>query len=264
MTPSFLDKILAATRERVAVSKNQTPREELENKPLYAKQRRPFREALERAKPFAIIAELKKASPSKGLLCPDFDVQKLARFYEDNGASALSVLTEPDYFLGTLGNLEIARRETALPLLRKDFIIDPYQLHEARSAGADCVLLIAAALSSQELKALVGQSHGLGLQVLVEVHDSAELEQSHDCGADIFGVNNRNLKTFNVSLETSLQLAGLMPQGACRISESGLKTRADLAMLARSGYCGFLIGETLVTSDDPGAMLQELLGGKSQ
>jgi indole-3-glycerol phosphate synthase len=264
MTATVLDKILAAARRRAAAAKDLTPERALEAAPLFHEPRRGFRAALERARPFAVIAELKKASPSKGLLCPDFDPARIARAYEDNGAAALSVLTEPEFFLGGLENLGAARRETGLPLLRKDFIVDPYQLAEARAAGADCVLLIAAALSSKDLESFTRRAHELELDVLVEVHNAGELEQARDCGADIFGVNNRNLKTFEVSIETSLRLAELLPARACRISESGLKTRADLDTLHGAGFTGFLIGETLVASGDPGRALQHLLGGISQ
>ena len=260
---TFLDKILAAKRREVESLKKEIPVSALERRPLYQELRRPFRQALERAAPFAIIAELKKASPSKGLLCPDFDVATLARQYQAGGAAALSVLTEREYFLGGLENLEIARAQTGLPLLRKDFLFEEYQLHEARAAGADCVLLIVAALPKEQLDTLVSRAHDLDLEVLVEVHDAPELDLARDCGADIIGVNNRNLKSFEVSLETSLQLAQSMPAHTCSISESGLRTHEDLRKLADAGYSGFLIGETLVTSGDPGRTLQQLLGGNA-
>ena len=258
---TFLDQILSAKRREVETLKTTAPARALEKMPLYQAPRRPFRQALELAAPFAVIAELKKASPSKGLLCPDFDVARLAQQYERNGAAALSVLTEREFFLGRLENLEIARACTRLPVLRKDFIFDEYQLHEARAAGADCVLLIVAALSEKQLENLASQAHSLALQVLVEVHDARELDQALGCGADMIGVNNRSLKTFEVSLETSFALAADMPENACFISESGLKTPADLQALSRAGYKGFLIGETLVASGDPGAALHHLLGG---
>ena len=258
----ILDKILAAKREEVSQLKKQVPLNALRERPLYGAPRRSFREALEQAGPPAVIAELKKASPSKGLLRPDFDVAHLCRAYTDNRAAALSVLTEKNFFLGGLENIEAARACSPLPLLRKDFIFDPYQLHEARAAGADALLLIAVMLEKSLLEDLAAQTRELNLQTLVEVHDEADLEKAAPCGADVFGVNNRNLKTFDVALENSLRLAPLFPKQTCKISESGIKDHADIQRLLDAGYTGFLIGESLVTAQDPGAALRRLISPK--
>ena len=207
----------------------------------------------------AIIAELKKASPSKGLIRADFPVAELARELEFAGAAALSVLTEEQYFQGSLHNLRIASQATRLPCLRKDFIVDEFQLLEARANGADAVLLIAAALKQSELVGLTRRSSQLNLDVLCEVHDGDELQRALDAGCDLIGVNNRNLHTFQVDLNTSLKLAERMPAGVMKVAESGIESGEDIARLRQAGYDAFLIGESLMRSTSPGEALRGLL-----
>jgi indole-3-glycerol phosphate synthase len=211
----------------------------------------------------AIIAEIKKASPSRGLIRADFDAEWIARRYQAGGAAALSVLTEEPYFQGSLRNLELASAAVSLPCLRKDFMVDEYQMVEARAHCADAVLLIAAALTDAELKRFSDFAHGIDLDVLVEVHTSRELERVVDTlgedGADAIGVNNRNLKTFEVRLETSIELVEEMPSGVLRVAESGISNGDDVARLRASGFDCFLIGESLMRQADPGAGLAELL-----
>lgn len=213
----------------------------------------------------SIIAEIKKASPSKGLIRKDFDVEWLARRYQAGGAAALSVLTDEPFFQGSLRNLELASAAVALPCLRKDFTVDEYQIVEARAHGADAILLIVAALSNAELKRFALAARGLELDVLVEVHTADELDRVLDAlgenGANAVGVNNRNLKTFEVRLETSLELAERIPASVVRVAESGISTADDLARLRAAGFEAFLIGESLMRQADPGAALGALLAG---
>jgi indole-3-glycerol phosphate synthase len=213
----------------------------------------------------AIIAEIKKASPSKGLIREDFDVAWLARTYQGGGAAALSVLTDEPYFRGSLRNLEIASATTNLPCLRKDFTVDEYQILEARAHCADAILLIAAALTGTELKQFAAAAHDHALDVLVEVHTASELDAVLDTlgdnGADAIGVNNRDLKTFEVRMETSLELADRIPPTVVRVAESGIATSEDLDRLRTAGFHAFLIGESLMRQPDPGAALSALLAG---
>lgn len=220
--------------------------------------RRDFTEALLN-RPTAIIAEIKKASPSKGLLQENFNPALIAQTYEKGGAACLSVLTDTQYFQGKLADLEEARGATRLPALRKDFTIDPVQIYEAAAHGADAVLLIAAILTERELRNLRELAETLRLAVLVEVHNEDELTRALDSGAALIGVNNRNLDTFEVSLETSLRLAERIPPQIIRVSESGIFTRADIDALKRAGFQAFLIGESLMKADDPAASLQKLI-----
>jgi indole-3-glycerol phosphate synthase len=206
-----------------------------------------------------VIAELKKASPSKGLIRGDFDVASLAVELEEAGAAALSVLTNERYFQGSLENLEIASQATRLPCLRKDFIIDEFQLQEARAHRADAVLLIVAALTQAELVNLHRRADELELDVLCEVHDAAELQRALDAGCETIGVNNRDLRTFRVDLNTSLQLARLMPPGVVKVAESGIETGDDIASLREVGFDAFLIGESLMRAPRPGEALRQLL-----
>jgi indole-3-glycerol phosphate synthase len=222
---------------------------------------RKFAEALRRHHP-AIIAEIKKASPSKGLLQPDFHPALLAHSYEEGGAACLSVLTDRQYFQGNLHDLEAARAAVNLPVLRKDFTIDRVQIFEAAAHGADAILLIAAILEVHELTAFRELAASLGLAALVEVHDSEELAKAIDSGAEIIGVNNRNLDTFEVSLDTSLRLSFQMPSNVIRVSESGIYTRADIELLSGAGFNAFLIGESLMKSNDAAASLRSLLSEK--
>jgi indole-3-glycerol phosphate synthase len=209
----------------------------------------------------AVIAELKKASPSKGLIRAEFDVRALAAELEAGGAAALSVLTDTEYFQGSLENLRVASEASALPCLRKDFIVDEFQILEARAYGADAILLIVAGLSDAELSALGGAARGMGLDVLCEVHDEVELRRALDAGFETIGVNNRNLKTFVVDLETSVRLSALMPEHVLRVAESGIESSADVAKLKAAGFGAFLVGEQLMRAERPGVELARLITG---
>jgi indole-3-glycerol phosphate synthase len=220
---------------------------------------RNFRAALLSHSP-AIIAEIKKASPSRGLLAADFDPPSIARAYELGGAACLSVLTDQPYFQGNLNHLALAREAVGLPVLRKDFTLHRVQILEAAANQADAILLIAAVLSSHQLRDLREFADSLGLASLVEVHDEIELDRAIDSGAEIIGVNNRNLESFEVTLETSLRLGARMPSSAIRVSESGIRNKADIDLLRAAGYSVFLVGETLMRSQAPDAALKELLG----
>jgi len=263
---TFLATILASTRATLAAAKADIPLSELERR---AQQHRPrgWAAALRShaTKGPAVIAELKKASPSKGLIRAAFDPAWLARRYRNGGAVALSVLTDEPYFQGSLRNLELASEATPLPCLRKDFIIDEYQIVEARAHRADAILLIAAALSSSDLERFTQAAHSLSLDVLVEVHTADELDLVLDSlgesGADAIGVNNRDLKTFEVSQETSLALVHRIPASVVRVTESGISTPEDIAHLRGAGFHAFLIGESLMRQPDPGVALSELLQG---
>lgn len=211
-----------------------------------------------------IIAELKKASPSRGLIRADFDPVALAEAYARNGAVALSVLTDEKYFQGKLAYLDQIRARVDLPLLRKDFVVDPYQIRESRARGADAILLIVAALSRSELADLHTEAGEAGLASLVEVHSEEELDAAVEIGAKIIGINNRDLRTFEVSLETTRRLAPKLPRGVIAVSESGIRKRADLLDLARHGISCFLIGEQLMSADDPGRRLAALLSGEGE
>ena len=258
--PTKLEEIIAATRERVAVAKASADLRAL-GEAAERHQPRGFREGLQRTagSDIAVIAELKKASPSKGLIRADFPVAELAQELEKAGASALSVLTDERFFQGSLENLEIASQATRLPCLRKDFIIDEFQLLEARAYRADAVLLIVAALTQTELVNLHRRATQLDLDVLCEVHDRAELQRALDAGCETIGVNNRNLHTFRVDLNTSLQLAGLIPSGVIKVAESGIETGDDIAALRNAGFDAFLIGESLMRAPHPGEALRQLL-----
>jgi indole-3-glycerol phosphate synthase len=218
---------------------------------------RGFGEALRSRKP-AIIAEIKKASPSKGLLKADFHPALLAHTYEQAGAACLSVLTDKEFFQGSLHDLEAARAAASLPVLRKDFTIDRVQVFEAAAHGADAILLIAAILETETLRQLRELAATLEMDTLVEVHSEDELRKAIDSGASIIGVNNRDLETFEVSLSTSIRLSYLMPSGALRVSESGIQGRADIQQLMEAGYHAFLIGECLMKSSDPAVLLRDL------
>lgn len=219
---------------------------------------RPFAQAL-RAHAPSIIAEIKKASPSKGVLQPDFHPALIAHAYESGGAACLSVLTDRKFFQGSLHDLETARAAVTLPVLRKEFIIDRIQIFEAASHNADAILLIASILTVPQLIQFRELAASLGLAALVEVHNHDELAQAIDSGAEIIGVNNRNLDTFEVTLDTSLKLSYLMPAATTRVSESGIFTRADVQMLQSAGFHAFLVGESLMRSIDPAAALKALL-----
>jgi indole-3-glycerol phosphate synthase len=255
-----LEPILAETRRAVAARKRAAHLPSLEALAA-AHQPRGFAAALQRKSESgpAIIAELKKASPSKGLIRPEFDVPFLAKSLERGGATCLSVLTEEKFFQGSLTNLEIASKATQLPCLRKDFIVEEFQILEARAHRADAILLIAAALNDSELWQFNQAAHKLGLDVLCEVHTSAELNRVKGLDCDAYGVNNRDLVSFHVRLEVSLELAARLPKGAVHVAESGIHTADDLNLLRGAGFHAFLIGESLMRQVDPGAALASLL-----
>jgi len=257
-----LERILDRTRVTVAERKRHLSIGELERRATEHAPRG-FARALRRAAESgpAILAELKKASPSKGLIRPDFEPYALAQSLEAGGAAALSVLTDEPFFQGSLRNLEIASAATALPCLRKDFIVDEYQIVEARAHGADAILLIVAALSDVELASFNEAAHRHGLDVLCEVHTAEELARAAKLGCDAYGVNNRDLKTFEVRLETSLALVEQLPVDAVKVAESGIHTSEHLERLRSAGFDAFLIGESLMRHADPGAALKNLLAG---
>jgi indole-3-glycerol phosphate synthase len=258
----LLETILAATRRIVEVRSDRETQADLARR-ADARPARPgcFRAALARRDRVNIIAECKRRSPSRGVLRADYDAVAIATGYARGGAAAISVLTEPTFFDGSLADLSGVREAVETPLLRKDFIVTEYQLFEARAAGADAVLLIVAALSSQALQALAGRAASLGLDVLVEVHDAQELTIAIDAGATIVGVNNRNLRTLAVDVRASEDLIADIPAGVLAVSESGLKTTADLRHLRAAGYGAFLIGERFMLTDDPEAAVRQLLMG---
>lgn len=220
----------------------------------------PFEKAL-KEKPIAIISEVKKASPSKGLIAEDFDYLAIAKEYEKSGASAISVLTEPDFFMGSIQYLSEIAEEVSIPILRKDFIIDQIMIYEAKASGASAVLLIAAILDDSQLKYYLDLAHSLGLSALVEAHDEIEIKRALDAGARIIGVNNRNLKDFTVDINNSVRLRKLVPEDIIFISESGIKTSEDVRRLKENNVDGVLIGETLIRSNNKMEMIQELKNG---
>ncbi|MCU1269999.1 MAG: Indole-3-glycerol phosphate synthase [Acidobacteriaceae bacterium] len=257
---AILADIVAATRRKLGERRSKADVRELERQAsLHIP--RGFRESLESANNsgIAVIAELKKASPSRGLIRRDFDPAKLARELEQAGAVALSVLTDEEFFQGSLENLRIASAETRLPCLRKDFIVDEFQILEARANGADAILLIVAALSQPELGELTRKAGDYGLDVLCEVHDEDELRRALNAGCNSIGVNSRDLRTFKVDLGTAFRLAEQMPAGVLAVAESGIESGADIARLRSAGYKAFLIGETLMRAPSPGDALRELL-----
>jgi indole-3-glycerol phosphate synthase len=264
----LLETILAATRRIVEVREAREPMSDL----LRRAERRParpgrFRSALSRTDRLNLIAECKRRSPSRGVIRADYDAVAIARGYAAAGAAAISVLTEPTFFDGSLHDLEAVCAAVDVPVLRKDFIVAEYQLLEARAAGADAVLLIVAALSPRDLRSLAGRAMALGLDVLVEVHDADELQRALDAGAQIVGVNNRNLRTLEVDLHASVELIAGMHAGVLAVSESGIAGAHDLRRLRGLGYQAFLIGERLMTASDPGSALEGLLqeyGGPSE
>jgi len=265
MSADLLATIIAATRRIVAVREATEPLGALAGRsaPAAAGRGR-FAAAVSAPERVNIVAECKRRSPSRGVLRPAYDPVAIARGYAEAGAAAISVLTEPTFFDGSLEHLAAVRAAVHLPLLRKDFIVSEYQLHEARIAGADAVLLIVAALRPMELKALHDRAIRLGLEVLVEVHDPAELQVAIDAGAQIIGVNNRNLRTLDVDVHASETLIAHMPADVIAVSESGLRTADDLTRLRQLGYRAFLIGERFMTVDDPGAMLRRLLASLAE
>lgn len=257
---SILEQIIVRKRAELVADRALVKPEELEQR--RHPPRRGFRQALEAKRP-ALIAEIKKASPSAGLIAEDFDPGAIAESYEQGGAAALSVLTDKQFFQGSLDHLVEARLATQLPVLRKDFTLDRYHLLQASADGADAILLIVAALTDSELTELLQDARDLQLDALVEVHDEAELERALAAGANLIGVNNRDLKTLEVSLETSLRLAKQIPSNVLAVSESGIRSPADIRRLMDAGYQAFLIGESLMKQHAPGKALAELIQGVS-
>ena len=258
--PDLLRTIVAAT-ERITEGRR-------ERESLAALERRAatatphgdrFEAALAMADRVNVIAECKRRSPSKGVLAPDYDAVVIARHYERGGAAAISILTEPTFYDGALAHLTAVRAAVSLPLLRKDFIVDEYQLFEARAAGADAVLLIVAALAQSTLVQLQSRAHDLGLATLVEVHNEEELSRAIDSGARVIGVNNRNLRTLAVDVDASFRLAARIPRDVVAVSESGLRRREDVQRLLAAGYRAFLIGERFMTDADPAKAIGELM-----
>lgn len=258
----ILDDIVRDKRADLERAKATVPLTELRERPLFRTARHGFRVALA-ARPRAVIAEVKKASPSRGIIRADFDPVAIATSYADNGAAAISVLTEARYFQGHLDHLAAIRQAVAVPLLRKDFLFDAYQLYEARAFGADAVLLIVAILSDALLQELLWLAEELNLTALVEVHDRAELERAVRTGARLLGINNRDLRTFHTTLATTERLMPAVPPDALVVAESGIKSVADMERLERVGVRAFLIGESLMRAPDPGARLHELLAARS-
>jgi indole-3-glycerol phosphate synthase len=254
--PDILARIVE--RKQLEVADKARLRKGMEQNARYQSgQRRDFRAALT-ARPPAVIAEIKKASPSKGLLCEDFNPGVQARAYFAGGAAALSVLTDRDFFQGSLSDLKMARATAMLPVLRKDFTIDELDVLEAAGAGADAILLIAAILTRAQIEEFRTQAESFGMAALVEVHNEAELDRALEAGAEILGVNNRDLRTFEVSLETSERLAARMPAGVVKVAESGIHSAEDVRRLREAGFDAFLVGEHLMKSGDPAAALRAL------
>lgn len=262
-SPDVLAAICAETRAEVARRKAATPLEAIRAQAQSAGPTRNFARTLmdTAATRFALIGEIKKASPSGGLIRPDFDPFALARAYRDGGATCLSVLTEAPHFQGAAEHLRAARAAVNLPILRKDFILDPWQVYESRAMGADCVLLIMAALTDDQARELETLVHDLDMDVLLEVHDRAELDRALALQSRLIGINNRNLKTLETDINTTVEFAALVPPDRFVVGESGLRTHADLQRLASAGVHCFLVGESLMRQADVTAATKALLGG---
>jgi indole-3-glycerol phosphate synthase len=257
---NILDQIVASKRRELEDARARVTETGLERRLAEAPPVRDFRAALERPGGVQVIAEVKKASPSAGVIRADFDPVAIARVYERHGAACVSVLTDAPFFQGSLAYLAAVRAAVGLPLLRKDFILERYQLLEARLAGADAVLLIAEILNEPTLPRLLGQARELGLQALVELYDPENLPRVLDSGARLIGVNNRDLRTFRTRLEHTLELAARLPADCCLVSESGIRSRQDVLRLQAAGVRAVLVGETLMRAPDVGAALDELRG----
>ena len=259
----ILDKIVAVKREEIAAAKAQKPlsamRFDAESRVLTRDFIGALRQKIAAGKP-AVIAEIKKASPSKGVLRAEFIPADIAQSYAEYGAACLSVLTDRQFFQGTTDYLKQARASCSLPVLRKDFMVDPYQVYEARVMGADCILLIAACLDDQQMRDMEALARSLDMAVLVEVHDAAELERALKLKTPLIGVNNRNLKTFEVSLDTTISLMAQVPADRLLITESGIAAPADVQRLRTAGVSAFLVGEAFMRAEDPGLALAQLFG----
>lgn len=258
----ILQRILARKREEVEAARSAVPPAEMRRRAESAPPTRDFVGALRakaaEGKP-AVIAEMKRASPSKGVLREDFDPAAIARSYEAGGAACLSVLTDRDFFRGDPAHLVAARAACSLPVLRKDFLTEPYQVDEARAWGADCILLIAAALARQDMQGLEARARALGMAVLVEIHDAGELEAALSLQTPLLGINNRDLRTFETRLETTLDLLDRIPAGRMVVTESGIAAPADVSRFLSRGVCAFLVGEAFMRAPDPGVALRNLI-----
>jgi indole-3-glycerol phosphate synthase len=261
---TVLAKILEAKRREVEEAKRRVPRADVERLAREASPPRGFEKALRAklaaGKP-AVIAELKRKSPSRGLIRADFDPARIASSYEANGAACLSVLTDPEFFGGSAQDLQAARAACSLPVLRKDFMIDPYQVHEARAWGADCILLIVGALADDTMRELELQAHDIGLDVLVESHDAGELARALALRTPLMGVNNRDLRSFETCLETTLGLVGEVPADRLLVTESGISAPSDVVRLGKAGVGAYLVGSAFMAAQDPGKELSRLFSG---
>jgi indole-3-glycerol phosphate synthase len=260
---TFLETVVERTEAQLARRKREVPAADLERRLGPVRRGRPFSEALV-DEGIALIAEMKRASPSRGPIRPGASVTEVVRAYETGGAAACSVLTEPEHFGGSLDDLAEAREATSLPLLRKDFLVDEYQLLEARVAGADAVLLIVAALGGRRLSRLAATAGDLGMDSLVEVHDEEEMAAAIDAGAEVIGINNRDLHSLEVDLETTFRLLADVPAGTVVVAESGITRHDDVRALEDAGVDGILVGEALMRADDPAQAIRSLMGGSSQ
>ena len=260
-TPDILVKILNRKHEEVAERSASVSIDDLKQQCENADPVRGFISSIENKinnNQSAVIAEIKKASPSKGLLRENFEPAEIARSYAEHGAACLSILTDKDYFQGDEEYLKQARSACQLPVIRKDFIIDPYQVYEARAINADCILLIVSALQDNDLQALFDLAHALGMDVLMEVHDEQEMLRALKTGARLIGINNRNLRTFDTSLDTTLSMTGMVSDDHILVTESGIHTRTDVQLMRDNGVSAFLVGEAFMRAEDPGEKLAEL------
>lgn len=255
---NFLTKIRRLKKEEVADRKREIPLTELHSRIRDLPPARDFRGALNKTR-IALIAEVKKSSPSAGVIAEEIDPGIIAMRYQEGGAAAVSVLTESRYFSGEIGHLKIVKEAVSIPVLRKDFIIDEYQIYESRVAGADAILLISELIDRERLETFLALSHQLGLACLVESHSRDELEKAIASGATILGINNRNLETLKVDLKTSIRLLPLIPRDRIRVAESGIKSTDDVRRLAGAGANAILVGEVLVRSEDPVQKIKELI-----
>ncbi len=262
-TPDILKKIIKRKAEEVAERQRVTPTEVLNNSLSQAPPVRGFINSIAQKISIGkagVIAEVKRASPSKGIIRKDFQPAEIAQSYAQAGAACLSVLTDIDFFQGADEYLQQARAACMLPVIRKDFFIDPYQVYEARTLGADCILLIAACLSDEQMDELNGLAHNLGMDVLIEVHNAEELQRTLPLNNRLIGINNRNLRSFETSLETTINLLKQIPDDRIVVTESGIHTQKDVQLMRQNGVNAFLVGEAFMRADDPGAKLDELFG----
>jgi indole-3-glycerol phosphate synthase len=260
-TPDILKKILVRKAEEISERKSTIPAQEVKHRADDCPPARGFNMAIERSISegrTAVIAEIKKASPSRGIICENFDPESIARSYEKAGATCLSVLTDVDFFQGSDEYMQSARDACAIPVLRKDFMIDPYQIYESRVLGADCILIIVSALSDMQMQELVGTAQEIGLDILVEVHDREELERGLMLRTPLIGINNRNLHTFETDIETTIGLLPDVFHDRIVVTESGIHTIEDIKTMRKHGVDGFLVGEAFMSAEDPGEKLQEL------